>query len=54
VAVTYGYQRFDHTVMLTTIVILVATVALIQLTGDRLVRSLTPSLRASRRALIPA
>ncbi|TPX05024.1 ABC transporter permease subunit, partial [Schumannella luteola] len=50
VAVTYGYQRFDHAVMLTTIVILVATVALVQLTGDRLVRRLTPSARDRRAA----
>lgn len=45
VAVTYGYQRFDHLVMLSTIVILVATVALVQFSGDRLVRRLTPALR---------
>ncbi len=51
VAVTYGYQRFDHTVMLATIVILVATVAFVQFTGDRLVALTTPQLRqsASRR-----
>jgi D-methionine transport system permease protein len=42
VAVTYGYQRFDHGVMIATIVVLVITVALIQLAGDALVRSLTP------------
>jgi D-methionine transport system permease protein len=45
VAVTYGYQRFDHTVMLATIVILILTVALVQLLGDRLVRFTTPALR---------
>ncbi|WP_295118219.1 methionine ABC transporter permease [uncultured Leifsonia sp.] len=45
VAVTYGYQRFDHLVMLATIVILVATVALVQFFGDRIVRRLTPALR---------
>jgi len=48
VAVTYGYQRFDHVVMLTTIVILVATVVLVQLTGDALARLTTPSLRTRR------
>ncbi|MGK9148053.1 ABC transporter permease [Plantibacter flavus] len=49
VAVTYGYQRFDNTVMLATIVILVATVALVQLAGDALVRATTPSaVRGSR------
>jgi D-methionine transport system permease protein len=34
VAVTYGYDQFDNNVMLATIVVLVITVALIQLTGD--------------------
>ena len=52
VAVTYGYQRFDNTVMLATIIILVATVASVQLLGDRLVRLATPHARdrPSRRA----
>ncbi|WP_440708005.1 methionine ABC transporter permease [Herbiconiux sp. YIM B11900] len=50
VAVTYGYQRFDNTVMGVTIVILVATVAAVQLIGDRLVRFTTPQLRTSSRA----
>ena len=45
VAVTYGYQRFDNTVMLATIIILVATVATVQLLGDRLVRLATPHAR---------
>jgi D-methionine transport system permease protein len=49
VAVTYGYQRFDEAVMVTTIVVLVATVAIVQLGGDRLVRATTPHLRATRR-----
>lgn len=44
IAVTYGYQRFDHGVMIATIIALVVTVALIQVTGDALVRRLTPSL----------
>jgi len=48
VAVTYGYQRFDQPVMLTTIVILVATVAIVQLLGDRLARLATPELRSRR------
>jgi D-methionine transport system permease protein len=48
VAVTYGYQRFDNTVMVATIVILVVTVALVQLTGDRLVRLVTPQKRLQR------
>ncbi|OBG94824.1 ABC transporter permease [Mycobacterium sp. E136] len=42
VAVTYGYQRFDQGVMLATIVILVITVAAVQLIGDALVRFTTP------------
>jgi ABC-type methionine transport system permease subunit len=45
VAVTYGYQRFDQGVMLATIVILVVTVALVQLAGDALVRFTTPHRR---------
>ncbi|MFT4085554.1 MAG: methionine ABC transporter permease [Gordonia sp. (in: high G+C Gram-positive bacteria)] len=44
IAVTYGYQRFDHGVMIATIVALVVTVALIQVAGDALVRRLTPAL----------
>ncbi|MDV8076422.1 ATP-binding protein [Rhodococcus sp. IEGM 1370] len=48
VAVTYGYQRFDHTVMIATIVILILTVAAVQLVGDALVRYTTPHQRAVR------
>jgi D-methionine transport system permease protein len=48
VAVTYGYQRFDQGVMLATIVILVLTVAAVQLIGDALVRVTTPQLAARR------
>jgi D-methionine transport system permease protein len=54
VAVTYGYQRFDHVVMVTTIVVLVVTVALIQLAGDRIARRLTPALHRRGRATAPA
>ncbi len=57
VAVTYGYQRFDQPVMLATIVILVATVAIVQLTGDRIARFLNPEVRRSagrRIRLLPA
>lgn len=50
VAVTYGYQRFDHLVMLATIVILVILVALVQLAGDLLVRLTTPYRRAHTRS----
>ena len=42
VAVTYGYQRFDQGVMIATIIVLIITVALIQLAGDALARSLNP------------
>ncbi|XQE65128.1 methionine ABC transporter permease [Pseudomonas sp. P3C3] len=37
-AYRYGYQRFDTQVMLTVIVVLVALVSLIQLSGDRLAK----------------
>ena len=37
-AYNYGYQRFDTTVMLATIVIMVVLVQLIQLAGDRISR----------------
>ena len=47
VAVTYGYQRFDQPVMLATIILLVATVAAVQLTGDGLARALNPQARRS-------
>jgi ABC-type methionine transport system permease subunit len=43
--VTYGYQRFDTRVMIATIILLVLLVALVQLTGDRVARRLTPRLR---------
>jgi D-methionine transport system permease protein len=49
VAVTYGYQRFDNTVMLATIVMLVVIVAAVQLTGDALVRYTTPHSRTHAR-----
>ena len=53
VAVTYGYQRFDHGVMIATIVVLVGLVALVQVGGDALVRSTTPhARRRSRRVPI--
>jgi len=40
-AIRYGYQRFDTTVMATVIVILIALVSAVQITGDRLVRHVT-------------
>ncbi|MER8043954.1 methionine ABC transporter permease [Streptomyces sp. NPDC094032] len=39
-AVTYGYQRFDTTFMLVTVVVLVAIVTVVQLIGDGVVRLL--------------
>lgn len=51
VAVTYGYQRFDHGVMIATIVVLVVVVTAIQLIGDALVRHLTPGQTVLRKAL---
>jgi len=39
-AVTYGYQRFDTTFMLVTVVVLVAIVTIVQLLGDGAVRLL--------------
>ncbi|MET9348544.1 methionine ABC transporter permease [Streptomyces termitum] len=40
-AVTYGYQRFDTTFMLVTVVVLVAIVTIVQLVGDGVVRLLS-------------
>jgi ABC-type methionine transport system permease subunit len=40
-AVVYGYQRFDHNIMISTIVILIATIQLVQWIGDRLARAAT-------------
>jgi D-methionine transport system permease protein len=39
-AIRYGYQRFDTTVMVTVIVLLIAIVTTVQLVGDRFVRRL--------------
>lgn len=39
-AVVYGYQRFDNHIMIATIVVLLATIQLIQFIGDRLVAAL--------------
>jgi D-methionine transport system permease protein len=39
--VRYGYQRFNTTVMMITVAILVLLVQLIQFAGDRLVARLT-------------
>jgi len=39
-AVVYGYPRFDNHIMIATIVVLIATIQLIQFIGDRLVAAL--------------
>lgn len=41
VAINYGYQRFDITIMLATVAILIVIVHLIQFLGNRLVNRLT-------------
>jgi ABC-type methionine transport system permease subunit len=50
VAVTYGYQRFDQSVMLATIIVLVVLVGALQIIGDIAVRRTTPRLRATTKA----
>jgi D-methionine transport system permease protein len=40
-AIRYGYQRFDTTVMVTVIVLLIVIVSAVQWGGDRLVRQIT-------------
>lgn len=35
-AVVYGYQRFDHNIMIATIVVLMLTIQIVQFAGDRL------------------
>ncbi|VTT27783.1 methionine ABC transporter permease [Klebsiella pneumoniae] len=42
-AVVYGYQRFDNHIMIATIVVLIATIQLIQIIGDRVVARLQHS-----------
>jgi D-methionine transport system permease protein len=40
-AITYGYNRFDHNIMIATVVVLIVTVQVVQFAGDRLVKTLT-------------
>jgi D-methionine transport system permease protein len=40
-AITYGYNRFDHNIMIATVITLIITVQVVQFAGDRLVRALT-------------
>lgn len=46
VAITYGYQRFETTFMLVTVVVLIVIVTLVQLLGDLAVRLLARRERA--------
>ncbi len=40
-AITYGYNRFDHNIMIATVITLIITVQAVQFAGDRLVKALT-------------
>lgn len=40
-AITYGYNRFDHNIMIATVIVLIITVQVVQFAGDRLVKALT-------------
>ncbi|WP_319445715.1 MULTISPECIES: methionine ABC transporter permease [unclassified Mycobacterium] len=40
-AITYGYNRFDHNIMIATVITLIITIQIVQFAGDRLVKSLT-------------
>lgn len=40
-AITYGYNRFDHNIMIATVICLILTVQVVQFVGDRIVKALT-------------
>lgn len=40
-AITYGYNRFDHNIMIATAISLIVTIQIVQFVGDRVVRALT-------------
>ena len=40
-AITYGYNRFDHNIMIATVIVLIITVQVVQFVGDRVVKALT-------------
>ncbi|GAY17207.1 methionine ABC transporter permease [Mycobacterium sp. shizuoka-1] len=40
-AITYGYNRFDHNIMIATAISLIITIQVVQFVGDRLVKALT-------------
>ncbi len=46
-AVVYGYQRFDNHIMIATIIVLIATIQIVQFTGDRLIKALKPTQGAA-------
>jgi ABC-type metal ion transport system, permease component len=47
-AVVYGYQRFDNHIMVATIVVLIVTIQIIQLIGDRVVAALQQPSQETR------
>lgn len=40
-AITYGYNRFDHNIMIATVLVLIVTIQIVQFVGDRVVTALT-------------
>jgi ABC-type methionine transport system permease subunit len=40
-AITYGYNRFDHNIMIATVLVLILTIQIVQFVGDRVVTALT-------------
>ncbi|OCB43574.1 ABC transporter permease [Mycobacterium vulneris] len=40
-AITYGYNRFDHNIMIATVISLIITIQIVQFVGDRAVKALT-------------
>ena len=40
-AITYGYNRFDHNIMIATAISLIITIQVVQFIGDRIVKTLT-------------
>lgn len=40
-AITYGYNRFDHNIMIATAISLIITIQVVQFVGDRAVKALT-------------
>ena len=40
-AITYGYNRFDHNIMIATVITLIISIQIVQFVGDRTVKALT-------------